>query len=300
MMTIRNQQGLRGEYREREPLARHSSWRVGGPADRWYEPADIADLCDFLAQLPEHEPVTLLGLGSNLLVRDGGIRGTVICTSELGDIEILPGHRYVLEAGVPCAKFARIAARNGSAGAEWYCGIPGTMGGALAMNAGAHGGETWPQVEQVELVDRRGRLHLLPASAFHYGYRHVELPPQQWFTRCWLQLPAGEVAVAEARIRELLAHRSRTQPTGLASCGSVFRNPAGDHAGRLIETAGCKGRQVGGASVSDRHANFIVNAAGARAADMEQLMIEVAAEVLRVHGVALEAEVRIIGEASHD
>jgi UDP-N-acetylmuramate dehydrogenase len=290
---------VRGEIRIDEPLSRHSSWRVGGVADRWVQPVDVDDLIGLLGQLPANEPITWIGLGSNLLIRDGGIRGTVICTARLNRIEHEGGHRWRVETGAPCARVARLTARVGSRGAEFMCGIPGTMGGALAMNAGAHGGETWPLVEHYETIDRAGGLARHPAGDMHWSYRHAEVEPGLGFTRCWLQLEAGEPAEAEARIRELIEHRNRTQPTGKASCGSVFRNPPGDYAGRLIESAGLKGFRIGGAQVSERHANFIVNEAGARASDMEQLLQAVVQRVEAVHGVRLEPEVRIIGESDH-
>jgi len=291
---------IRGDLRLDEPMSRHSSWRVGGNADRWVQPVDIDDLAALLRQLPVTEPVTWIGLGSNLLIRDGGIRGTVICTSGLSRIDYLGDQRWLIESGAPCARVARLTARSGARGAEFLCGIPGTMGGALVMNAGAHGGETWPLVERYETIDRRGLRSQHPTSSMHFGYRHADLPPGLGFTRCWIGLHAGDAAQAEARIRELLEHRNRTQPTGKASCGSVFRNPPGDHAGRLIETAGLKGLRLGGATVSERHANFIVNDAGARASDMEQLMHAVMERVELTHGIRLVPEVRIIGEAAHD
>jgi UDP-N-acetylmuramate dehydrogenase len=291
---------FRGELRLNEPMARHSSWRVGGRAERWAQPLDLADLAALLHALPPDEPITWTGLGSNLLVRDGGIRGTVICTARLNRIEDLGDARWLVEAGAPCARVARLSARAGARGAEFLCGIPGTMGGALAMNAGAHGGETWPLVEHYETIDRQGHCLRLPATSMRWDYRHAELPPGRAFTRCWLRLKAGDAGQAEARIRELLEHRNRTQPTGMASCGSVFRNPPGDYAGRLIEAAGLKGLSIGGATVSQRHANFIVNAAGARASDVERLMQTVMERVEATHGIRLIPEVCIVGEAGDD
>jgi len=291
---------FRGELRRNEPMARHSSWRVGGTADCWAQPVDIDDLAALLQQIPVNEPITWIGLGSNLLIRDGGIRGTVICTARLNRIENLGDQLWLIEAGAPCARVARLTARGAARGAEFFCGIPGTMGGALVMNAGAHGGETWPLVEHYETIDHQGQITRLPVTSMHWGYRHAELPVGQGFTRCWLRLEAGDAVQAEARIRELLEHRNRTQPTGMASCGSVFRNPPGDFAGRLIESAGLKGLRIGGAQVSDRHANFIVNASGARASDMEILMQTVMERVEAAHGVRLVPEVRIVGEVEHD
>lgn len=299
MMASATELDIRGDVRFDEPMSRHSSWRVGGMADRWVQPLDLDDLSALLRQLPAAEPITWIGLGSNLLIRDGGVRGTVICTSRLNRIDHLGDERWMIEAGTPCARIARLSARSGARGAEFLCGIPGTLGGALVMNAGAHGGEIWPLVERYEIIDRQGCRSVHPACDMRFGYRHAEVPPGVGFTRGWLALSAGEATQAEERIRELLEHRNRTQPTGLASCGSVFRNPPGDHAGRLIEASGLKGLRIGGAQVSERHANFIVNDSGARASDMEQLMCLVMERVETLQGVRLVPEVRIIGEISH-
>ncbi|RMD80253.1 MAG: UDP-N-acetylmuramate dehydrogenase, partial [Gammaproteobacteria bacterium] len=291
--------GLRGRWLEGEPLARHTTWRVGGPARRLYLPADLEDLCACLRSLPEEEPLLWLGLGSNLLVRDGGFPGTVLATAgALRGLARQGVGRVRVEAGVPCPKLARWCAREGLAGAEFFAGIPGTVGGALAMNAGAFGGETWALVEAVETVDRRGRLRRRPPEDFQVGYREVRGPAGEWFAAAWLRLrPAGpgEREALEGRMRALLARRAATQPMGEPSCGSVFRNPPGDHAARLIEAAGLKGRRRGGARVSERHANFIVNTGSATAADIEALIREVQETVARVHGVRLLPEVRIVG-----
>jgi UDP-N-acetylmuramate dehydrogenase len=288
--------GLRGRLRHEEPLARYTSWRVGGPARRCYEPADVDDLAAFLASLPAGEPVFWLGLGSNVLIRDGGIPGTVILTRGLlGRIE--PTHEGLVrvEAGVPCAKVARFATRHGLAGAEFLAGIPGTMGGALAMNAGAFGGETWGLVARVESIDRAGRRRERPASDYRPGYREVRGPSGEWFVAAHLRLAAGDGGAAAERVRSLLRRRAETQPLGQPSCGSVFRNPPGDFAGRLVEACGLKGAKVGGACVSEKHANFIVNTGGASAADVETLIERVRVAVERTHGVRLETEVKVVG-----
>ena len=297
MMAAEATGAPRGVMRMDEPMARHTSWRVGGPARRWFEPADVEDLAGFLAGLPAGEEILWLGLGSNLLVRDGGWPGTVIATfGGLGAIEALGARGIRAEAGVACAKVAKFAAGCGLVGAEFLAGIPGTLGGALAMNAGAFGGETWPLVRAVETLDREGRLHQRTPDEYRVGYRHV-VPPvsDEWFVAAELALAPGDTDAARARIRELLNRRNRTQPSGQASCGSVFRNPPGDHAARLIEACGLKGRRVGGACVSEKHANFIINTGNATAADIEALILEVQAEVERCQGVRLEPEVRIVG-----
>lgn len=288
---------LRGELTEDVPMARLTSWRVGGPAERLYRPADVDDLALFLSLLPADEPLTWIGLGSNLLVRDGGVRGTVIALhGMLDELEVIAPGVIRAGAGVPCAKVARFAAKNGLVGGEFLAGIPGTMGGALAMNAGAFGGETWEKVARVETLDREGRRHVRMADEYRIGYRSVQGPAEEWFTACELVLAAGDGEASQARIRELLSRRGETQPTGLPSCGSVFRNPPGDHAGRLIEACGLKGHCIGGACVSEKHANFIINTGDATAQDIEALIAHVQATVAREHGIELIAEVRVIGE----
>lgn len=288
---------LRGVLRENEMLSRHTSWRVGGPVARFYQPADIEDLAMFLADLPASEPIYWLGLGSNLLVRDGGYPGTIICTSGvLNGIEVLDEQRVYVEAGVACPKVAKIAANHALAGAEFLCGIPGTMGGALAMNAGAFGGETWDVVASVRTVSRTGELHQRTARDYQIGYRHVVGPDDEWFVSCVLQLHLGDSAESQASIKALLNKRGATQPTQQANAGSVFRNPPGDYAARLIEASGLKGLCIGGACVSDKHANFIVNTGTATAADIEALIQKVQQTVEQESGVCLQTEVRIVGD----
>jgi len=290
-------EGVRGRVLRDEPMSRHTSWRVGGPADRYFEPADIGDLALFLAGLPAGEPLLWIGLGSNLLVRDGGVRGTVINTSGLSELEWLEDGRLRVQAGVPCAKVARTTARAGYTGAEFLCGIPGSMGGALAMNAGAFGGETWAIVERAETIDRSGNLRTRGRNEFGISYREVRMPAaEEWFVAAELRVQPDPQRGGLARIRSLLARRSDSQPTGQPSCGSVFRNPPEDHAGRLIEAAGLKGRRVGGAFVSEKHANFIITENGARASDVESLIELVQREVEGRDCIRLLPEVRIVGE----
>ncbi|MGD8593176.1 MAG: UDP-N-acetylmuramate dehydrogenase [Gammaproteobacteria bacterium] len=297
MMTAKSQQPLRGKMFYDEPMSKHTSWRVGGLADCYYQPADIEDLATLLSHTPGNELITWVGLGSNLLVRDGGIRGTVIATSGvLNGLQRLQGNKIRAEAGVSCAKVARFCARQGLTGAEFLAGIPGTMGGALAMNAGAFGGETWEVVSAVETLHRSGRRHERLPDEYHVGYRSVRGPENEWFVAAELELKPGDTVAAQARIKELLAKRSDSQPIQIPNAGSVFRNPPGDHAARLIETSGLKGLCIGGACVSEKHANFIVNTGSAKAADIEALINQVAHEVELKHGVRLEREVRIVGE----
>jgi len=293
---------LRGTMKRDEPLARYTSWRCGGRADRLYVPADRADLGAFVAQLPAGEPLTVVGLGSNLLVRDGGVRGTVVVLHAALNVLAMRDGLLYAEAGVASPKVARFAALHGCAEAEFLAGIPGTVGGALAMNAGCYGGETWRYVDRVEVLDRRGRFEERSHTAYAIGYRTVRRTdgtlPDGVFTAAWFSFPTGDGAAARERIKELLKRRIATQPLDLPNAGSVFRNPQGDHAARLIESCGLKGYTVGGARVSEKHANFIVNPEGrARAADIEAIIAHVRQTVSARTGIELEAEVRVIGEA---
>ncbi len=288
---------LRGELRHDEPMARHGGWRVGGPARRFYRPADSTDLVAFLATVEPGEELHWVGLGSNLLVRDGGIDGTVICLQgALDRIETLADGRVRAEAGATDAAVARHCARAGLLGVEFLAGIPGTLGGALAMNAGAHGDEIWQRVVTVETAGRDGRLRERIPSDYRIAYRSVTGPQDEWFLAATLQLDAGDPDEGQARIRALLERRGATQPTRQPSCGSVFKNPPGDFAGRLVEASGLKGFAIGGASVSTKHANFIVTEGGATAGDVEALIAHVQETVERLHGVRLGTEVRIVGK----
>lgn len=281
-----------------EPMARYTSWRVGGPAERLYIPSGLEDLQAFLRSLPHGEPVHFVGLGSNLLVRDGGVRGSVVLMHDALTGMRFEDERVYAEAGVTCAKLARFAAREHLHGAEFLAGVPGTVGGALAMNAGCHGGETWDIVQRAITIDRHGSIHERSQVDVEVGYRHVALPGEEWFVAAWFQLRTGETSVAEEKIKVLLAKRLATQPLNLPNAGSVFRNPEGDHAARLVETCGLKGYRIGGAQVSEKHANFIVNLGEATAAEIEQLIVHVYDTVQREQGVELHREVKIIGEST--
>jgi UDP-N-acetylmuramate dehydrogenase len=277
-------------------MSQHTSWHVGGPADFFFTPRDVSDLTAFVRQLPPEVPLLWIGLGSNLLVRDGGFRGAVISThGALGALERLSASRIQVEAGVPCARIARQCVKWGLGPAEFFAGIPGTLGGALAMNAGAWGGETWRHVVEVAVLDRRGIRHVRKPAEYEIGYRRVAGPADEWFIGAQLEFERKPGVNTEA-IRELLDKRKKTQPIGEWSCGSVFTNPPGDHAARLIESAGLKGFRIGEASVSEKHANFIINHGTARAADIEALIVHVQRTVARAHGIELATEVRIVGE----
>jgi UDP-N-acetylmuramate dehydrogenase len=336
--------GLRGQWRFDEPMSRHTSWRTGGAAERFYIPADLADLCNLLRTMPCDEPVYFVGLGSNLLVRDGGLAGTVVLThGTLQAFTLGPadhGGAWIdAQAGVAAPKVARAAARAGLEGAQFLAGVPGTVGGALAMNAGCYGGETWRFVTRLTTVDRAGHLHVRGPQEYQVGYREVALrdaggcmqgedremkggrqkgdaergsrtsiagglshpspcmpaPAQEWFVGVRFRFPRGDAAYAQATIRELLTRRIETQPLAQPSAGSVFRNPQGDHAARLIEACGLKGHTLQGAQVSRKHANFIVNLGQATASAIEALIEKVRDEVARRTGVQLVLEARIVG-----
>jgi UDP-N-acetylmuramate dehydrogenase len=309
-----DQTRLRGRLLEHAPMARRVSWRAGGAAARAYVPHDLADLQLFLQLVPPDEPVVFVGLGSNLLVRDGGFDGTVVLMHDTHGAIRLDGELVFAAAGVAAPKVARFAATHGREGAEFLAGIPGTVGGALAMNAGCYGAETWQFVARADTVDRHGRLRARTPADFEIGYRHVRLavderrfptasapppgaPPDEWFVSAWFRFAHGDGARARRRIKALLARRIATQPLALPNAGSVFRNPPGDHAARLIEACGLKGFAIGGARIAEQHANFIVNPGGAaRAADIEALIEHARRAVRDRFGIDLVPEVRIIGE----
>lgn len=298
MQTMSSKAMWQGKLKENEPMSKHTSWRVGGTADRYYEPAGLEDLAAFVAkQVETDENIVFVGLGSNLLVRDGGIRGTVVCTSGLLKQLSKTGENTIrVEAGVASAKAARFAVENGLSGAEFLAGIPGTVGGALAMNAGAFGGETWEIVEKVETLNHEGGIQERDPSEYQIAYRSVKGPAREWFVAAHFRLQQGDINEGKAQIRSLLAKRGSSQPTQMPNAGSVFKNPEGDYAARLIEQSGLKGYCIGKACVSDMHANFIVNTGGARAEDIENLIKHMQKTVEAKTGVSLKPEVRMIGE----
>lgn len=297
--TLAEPVARQGALLTNESLAEYTTWRVGGVAKQLYKPASIADLSEFLGQLPASEPVLWLGLGSNSLIRDSGFDGTVIVTQgRLNKIELLDANRVRVEAGVSCASMARFCARNGLAGGEFWAGIPGTMGGALRMNAGCSGGETWQSVLEVETMTRNGELRVRKPEEFDVAYRHVQGLGEECFVAATCRLSSGDKDSSLRLIKELLAHRANTQPTNEYNCGSVFRNPPGQFAAALIESCGLKGKEIGGAMVSTKHANFIINQQGrATARDIEALISHVHETVRREKQIDLIREVHIIGEA---
>ena len=290
---------LRGSLKANEEMSKHTSWKVGGAADRFYIPHDPDDLTVFLSTLAEDEPVTWIGLGSNVLVRDAGIRGTVISLNGMKEmLELLSDTTALTGSGVACAKVARFSARSGLTGGEFLAGIPGSIGGALAMNAGAFGSEIWEIVEQVETITRKGEHVKRTAADFNVGYRHVDLPGDEWFISAIIRFEKDHKGQAQNRIKELLATRAATQPTGQFSCGSVFKNPDDDFAARLIQECGLKGFAVGNAHVSEKHANFIINNGKANAEDIETLILHIQKTVADNFSIELIPEVKILGEAT--
>jgi UDP-N-acetylmuramate dehydrogenase len=296
MMAAQQIRTVRGEIRKNELMSRHTSWRVGGPAEKFFIPADIDDLSLFLRQLNDDVPIFWFGVGSNLLVRDGGLPGVVIAAAgilkqleQAGDFLVRAG------AGVPCTQLSRQCVRWGFGPSEFFAGIPGTVGGALAMNAGAHGGETWERVRSVTTIDRRGEVRERLVTDYTIAYRSVAGPANEWFVDALFVFDPDVIPSMESQ-KQMLDRRKATQPLGLPSCGSVFRNPPGEHAARLIESAGLKGHRIGGAEVSDKHANFIINRDDATATDIECLIEHVRNTVADKHGVTLVHEVRIVGE----
>ncbi len=280
------------------PLKDYTSFRVGGPAKQLYQPTDKADLSRLLKTLPPEEPLLWLGLGSNLLIRDGGFLGTVILLQGcLTGIHPLDDTTLRAEAGVSCGTFSRFAAKQNLAGSEFLAGIPGTLGGALKMNAGCHGAETWDYVISAETIDRQGHITTQPAEAFEVRYRHTQLPYEAWFLSADFRFTPGDAKTSLEKIKTLLAHRKATQPIHFPNCGSVFRNPPGTYAGKLIEACGLKGYRIHDAGISEKHANFIINHGHATAQDIEQLIHHIQDTVEKKHHVKLIPEVHIVGEA---
>lgn len=298
MMAAASDLSVQGELRYDEPMSRHTSWRAGGHAEIFFVPDDVDDLSSFLADLDLDTPIFWHGVGSNLLVRDGGLPGVVVsATKILRHLERVDSHLVRAGAGLPCTQLARQCIRWELGPSEFFAGIPGTVGGALAMNAGAHGGETWERVESVRTIDRSGQIHRRVPDEYKVAYRSVTGPANEWFLEATFRFDP-DVAPSMETLKEMLERRKATQPLGLPSCGSVFRNPPGDYSARLIEAAGLKGHRIGGAEVSTKHANFIINRDAASATDIEQLIEHVRQTVLDEHGVALKHEVRIVGEVT--
>jgi UDP-N-acetylmuramate dehydrogenase len=288
--------GLRGRLVANQSLADITWFRVGGPAQVLYTPADEADLACFLAHAPADLPITVIGLGSNLLVRDGGIAGAVIRLGRgFSEIKVEPDHRVRAGTAVPDVKLARAAADAGIAGLAFYRGIPGSIGGALRMNGGAHGRETKDVLIAARAVDRQGRVHALELADMRFSYRHCGVPDDWIFTEALYQGKAGEPAEILKQMEEVAQYREENQPIKERTGGSTFKNPPGHSAWRLIDEAGCRGLRVGGATVSEMHCNFLINDRGASAEDIERLGETVRARVKAASGVSLEWEIIRLG-----
>lgn len=293
----------RGKLENNVSLHRYNTWRVGGAAKQLFVPADLSDLQDFLTTKSADEPVYWLGLGSNVLIRDGGFAGTVIVTNPgLSGLALHSDGTLEVQAGVPCAKVAKFAAKHGLTGAEFLVGIPGTMGGALAMNAGAFGGETWPIVTAVDVINSHGEIKRREAAEFSYGYRSidglaaVDGEPEEWFVTAYCRLEPGDAKVQGEKNKALLKKRGASQPIGLPSCGSVFRNPPGHYAAELIEACDLKGVKRGSCEISTKHANFIVHDGHGTAKDIESLIELIQSTVKERFDVTLECEVKRLGD----
>lgn len=291
---------LRGRLRANAPLADITWFRVGGPAQVLFTPADEADLAYFLGHIPSDVPVIVIGLGSNLLVRDGGIPGVVIRLGRgFGGVAIEEGCRLRVGAAVPDVKLARAAAEAGIAGLSFYRGIPGCVGGALRMNGGAHGTETKDVLVEARAVSRSGAVRTLQVEQMGYSYRHCSAPEDLIFTEAVFQGTPGDRQRILAEMDEIGAYREEAQPTKSRTGGSTFKNPPGEKAWQLIDAAGCRGLRIGGAEVSQKHCNFLINVDGATGADLEMLGETVRDRVRSNSGVELEWEIRRLGVPSN-
>lgn len=288
--------GVRGVVKFNEPLQKYTSFRIGGPADVWVEPADVDDVRRVVKQAHGAKiPLFVLG-GTNILVRDGGIRGVVISLAKMRTVRQESDHVLYAEGGVGMPTLIGHAVRRGLSGLEWGAGIPGTVAGCVVMNAGTRLGEMKESVKAIRLVTGKGEVVDLNASDIEFGYRHAQLP-RGVVVGVWLQLKPGAGKDIEKTVKDYLQYRKNTQPLSLPSAGCVFRNPPKGTAGRLVEMAGLKGARVGDAQVSDKHANFMVNLGQARAKDVLELIKKVRQEVRKKTGVLLDLELKVIGRA---
>lgn len=290
---------VRGRYSEAVEMAPFTWFKVGGPAEVVFRPTDARDLAKFLREKPADAPVTVIGVTSNLLVRDGGIRGVVVrLGKEFAGVEFSDGHARI-GAAMLDANASQAALREGRAGLEFLSGIPGGIGGGLRMNAGAYGREFKDVLVEAEAIDGTGNIHRLDAADMGMGYRHTDVPADWIFTAALVKAPAGDRAEIERRINEIRAAREASQPIRSRTGGSTFANPEGAKAWELIDAAGCRGLRVGGAMVSELHCNFLINTGAATARDLEALGEEVRRRVLRANGITLRWEIRRIGEPAN-
>jgi UDP-N-acetylmuramate dehydrogenase len=292
---------LRGRLLANQSLAELTWFRVGGPAQVLFMPEDEEDLAYFFAHLPSKIPATVIGLGSNLIVRDGGMPGVVIRLGRgFNEIKVEESTRVRVGAAVPDVKVARAAQEAGISGLAFLRGIPGAIGGALRMNGGAYGGETKDAVIEARAVDRQGRLHVLRNDDLGFSYRHCGAPDDFVFTQALFEGRLGDSATIAAEMNKITESREATQPIKSRTGGSTFKNPPGGKAWQLIDAAGCRGLKLGAAQVSELHCNFLINLGGATASDIENLGEEVRRRVQEHSGVMLEWEIKRIGEPRHN
>lgn len=294
---VRNMALLRGRVRANADLAKINWFQVGGKAEFLFKPEDADDLAYFLSSKPENLPVTTLGVGSNLLVRDGGIEGVVIRLGRGFTECTVENDRLVVGAGALNANATAFACENGIGGLEFLSGVPGTIGGALAMNAGAYGTETKDVLVEAHAIDGNGHYHVLVPEKLGYDYRHCSLPEDWIFTKAVLQGKKEDVSVITARMKKIARLRGATQPIRSRTGGSTFKNPRGMKAWQLIDAAGCRGLKIGGAQMSEKHCNFMINTGKATAQDLETLGEEVIERVLVKCGIKLEWEIRRVGRS---
>ena len=291
------QKMLKGRLREDVSLKDYNTWKIGGKAEYFFEPSDIKDLKLFL-ELLQNTPITFLGNGSNVLIRDGGISGCVICLKNTLNNYFVKDEEYIFEAGLSCMKMAQITARENYEGLEHLCGIPGSLGGALAMNAGCYGGNIWDHVSTVSLINNDGEIIKKNKNDFIIGYRNTSLKENNFFISAVFKLRKNKLKNSLEKIKEFLQDRRSKQPTGLLSCGSVFKNPKNLYAAKIIESIGLKGYKIGGACISEKHANFIISDKSTKSIDIEKLINFTQKEVFKKKEVILETEVKFIGNKS--
>lgn len=287
---------LRGQLQHNHHLAKYTSWRIGGPARTFYQPADLDDLKNYLQNLPKNETILWLGAGTNVLLNSNGIDANVIyLRNRLTSLQNLDANTIRAEAGISCARLVQHCTHLGMTDAAFLAGIPGTVGGAVMMNAGAHGDNIWNHIIAVETINRAGEVKLRSANEFIAGYREVSglNKNQEWFVATHLKFNCENAMNAKNRVAELLAKRKATQPLSEFTCGSVFRNPPNNFAAKLIEECGLKGFKIGAARVSEKHANFIINEGKATSDDIQKLMQKIIDEVAKKTGIMLIPEVHV-------
>jgi len=286
---------IKGKLRKNVSLKGYNTWKIGGNAELFFEPLDVNDLQNFLL-LQNDLDITFLGNGSNVLVRDGGIKGCVICLkNSLKNYKILKNGEFIFEAGLSCMKIAQITAKENFTGLEFLCGIPGSLGGALVMNAGCYGGNIWENISTVNIIDKNGNISCRNKKEFDIGYRNVNIKENNYFISANFILQKNKLSNSMEKIKEYLEDRRAKQPTGLPSCGSVFKNPDNAHAANLIDSLDLKGYKIGGAYISEKHANFIISEKNTQSDDIEKLIDFIQKKVYQEKNIFLETEVKFIG-----